>query len=60
MPSKIPETVPNHEVESGNGVTGTPSGHVGFDTEYKAFTFDGNGDSIQGTVSIGFRNNNLH
>jgi len=34
-----------------NGVTGTPSGDVGFDTEYKAFTFDGSGDYISGTLS---------
>jgi hypothetical protein len=37
---------------SGNGVTGTLANGVGFDTEYKAFTFDGVDDSISAT-SIG-------
>jgi hypothetical protein len=32
-------------------VTGTPNGGVGFDTEYKAFTFDGVDDYINGTLS---------
>jgi hypothetical protein len=34
-------------------VTGTPNGNVGFDTEYKAFTFDGSGDYISGTQGLG-------
>jgi len=38
---------------SGNGVTGTITGTNGFDSTYKAFTFDGSGDYIQGTTSIG-------
>jgi len=46
--TSMPATVTD---KSGNGVTGTPSGDVGFDTEYKAFTFDGNGDYISGTLS---------
>ena len=37
--------------KSGNGVPGTPSGGVGFDTEYKAFTFDGVDDVVTATVS---------
>jgi len=45
--TSMPPTVTD---KSGNGVTGTPSGGVGFDTEYKAFTFDGSGD-IRSTVS---------
>ena len=36
--TSMPATVTD---KSGNGVTGTPTGDVGFDTEYKAFTFDG-------------------
>jgi len=36
--TSMPVTV---EDKSGNGVTGTPTSGVGFDTEYKAFTFDG-------------------
>jgi hypothetical protein len=43
----MPSTVTD---KSGNSVTGTPNGGVGFDTEYKAFTFDGTGD-IRSTVS---------
>ena len=34
MPSSVTD-------KSGNGVTGTPESGVGFDTEYKAFTFPG-------------------
>jgi hypothetical protein len=34
--------------KTGNGYSGTPTGDVGFDTEYKAFTFDGSGDYILG------------
>jgi hypothetical protein len=47
--TSMPSTVTD---KSGNSVTGTPSGGVGFDTEYKAFTFDGVDDSISAT-SIG-------
>jgi hypothetical protein len=36
--TSMPSTITD---KSGNGVTGTPNGGVGFDTEYKAFTFDG-------------------
>jgi len=46
--TSMPATVTD---KSGNGVTGTPSGGVGFDTEYKAFTFDGVNDYMQGSVS---------
>jgi len=46
--TSMPATVTD---KSGNGVTGTPNGGVGFDTEYKAFTFDGVNDYIQGSVS---------
>ena len=46
--TSMPETVAD---KSGNGLTGTPNGDVGFDTEYKAFTFDGSGDYISGTLS---------
>jgi len=35
--TSMPSTVTD---KSGNGVTGTPNGGVGFDTEYKAFNFD--------------------
>jgi hypothetical protein len=41
--TSMPSTVTD---KSGNGVTGTPNGGVGFDTEYKAFTFDGVDDYI--------------
>jgi hypothetical protein len=41
--TSMPATVAD---KSGNGVTGTPSGGVGFDTTYKAFTFDGVDDKI--------------
>jgi hypothetical protein len=46
--TSMPSTVTD---KSGNGVTGTPNGGVGFDTEYKAFTFDGVDDYISGTLS---------
>ena len=36
---------------SGNGKNGTLNGDVGFDSEYKAFTFDGNGDYIKTTLT---------
>jgi len=42
--TSMPATVAD---KSGNGVTGTPSGGVGFDTTYKAFTFDGVDDAIE-------------
>jgi hypothetical protein len=48
--TSMPATVTD---KSGNGATGTPNGGVGFDTEYKAFTFDGNGDYISGTHGLG-------
>ena len=38
---------------SGNGVTGTITGTNGFDSTYNAWEFDGSGDYIQGTTSIG-------
>jgi hypothetical protein len=41
--TSMPATVAD---KSGNGVTGTPSGGVGFDSTYKAFTFDGVDDKI--------------
>ena len=44
--TSMPSTVTD---KSGNGVNGTPTG-VTFDSEYKAFTFDGSGD-IRSTVS---------
>jgi len=46
--TSMPETVAD---KSENEVAGTPSGGVGFDTEYKAFTFDGVDDYISGTLS---------
>jgi hypothetical protein len=48
--TSMPATVAD---KSGNGVTGTPSGGVGFDTTYKAFTFDGVDDQITAT-DVGF------
>ena len=45
--TSMPSTVTD---KSGNGVTGTPT-NVTFDSEYKAFTFDGSGDYITGTLS---------
>ena len=48
--TSMPSTVTD---KSGNSVTGTPNGNVGFDTEYKAFTFDGSGDYISGTQGLG-------
>jgi hypothetical protein len=38
---------------SGSGVTGTITGTNGFDAEYNAWVFDGSGDYVQGTTSIG-------
>jgi len=46
--TSMPATVAD---KSGNGVTGTPSGGVGFDTTYKAFTFDGVDDIITATLT---------
>jgi len=46
--TSMPSTVTD---KSGNEVIGTPSGGVGFDTEYKAFTFDGVDDKITGTLN---------
>ena len=48
--TSMPATVAD---KSGNGVTGTPSGGVGFDSTYKAFTFDGVDDQITAT-DVGF------
>ena len=41
--TSMPATITD---KSGNEVTGTPNGGVGFDTEYKAFTFDESDDYI--------------
>jgi hypothetical protein len=46
--TSMPATVAD---KSGNGLTGTPSGGVGFDTTYKAFTFDGVDDQITATLT---------
>jgi hypothetical protein len=46
--TSMPATVAD---KSGNGVTGTPSGGVGFDSTYKAFTFDGVDDQITATLT---------
>jgi hypothetical protein len=46
--TSMPATVAD---KSGNGVTGTPSGGVGFDSTYKAFTFDGVDDKITATLT---------
>ena len=54
--TSMPATVAD---KSGNGVTGTPSGGVGFDTTYKAFTFDGVDDKIT-TPALGFTGDQLH
>ena len=45
--TQMPTTVTD---KSGNNRTGTPSGGVGFDTEYKAFTFDGVNDYVTSTT----------
>ena len=42
MPSSVTD-------KSGNGVTGTPT-NVTFDSTWKAFSFDGSGDYIEGTL----------
>jgi hypothetical protein len=54
--TSMPATVAD---KSGNGVTGTPSGGVGFDPTYKAFTFDGVDDKIT-TPALGFTGDQLH
>jgi len=46
--TSMPPTVTD---KSANGVTGTPTGDVGFDAEYKAFTFDGSEDYILGQLT---------
>jgi hypothetical protein len=48
--TSMPGTVTD---KTDNRNDGTPSGDVGFDTEYKAFTFDGSGDYISGTHGVG-------
>jgi hypothetical protein len=55
--TSMPATVAD---KSGNGFTGTPSGGVGFDTTYKAFTFDGVDDYIDASVSASFTGNQLY
>jgi hypothetical protein len=45
--TQMPTTVTD---KSGNNRTGTPSGGVGFDTEYKAFIFDGVDDYVTSTT----------
>jgi hypothetical protein len=55
--TSMPVTVAD---KSGNGVIGTPSGGVGFDTEYKAFTFDGVDDYIESTLPSTFVDDQVH
>jgi hypothetical protein len=55
--TSMPSTVTD---KSGNGVTGTPNGNVGFDTEYKAFTFDGSGDFIKGAIPSSLSGNHSY
>jgi len=55
--TSMPSTVTD---KTGNGVTGTPNGGVGFDTEYKAFTFDGVDDYISGTLPISVSGDWVH
>jgi hypothetical protein len=48
--TSMPPTITD---KSGNGVTGTPSGETGFDTEYKAFTSSGSTtNAITATTSF--------
>jgi hypothetical protein len=47
--TSMPATVAD---KSGNGLTGTPSGGVGFDSTYKAFTFDGSSQYITGAHGL--------
>jgi hypothetical protein len=51
--TSMPATVTD---KSGNNRTGTPSGGVGFDTGYKAFTFDGSNDYISSTSTATLSN----
>jgi hypothetical protein len=51
--TQMPATVTD---KSGNNRTGTPNGGVGFDTEYKAFTFDGSNDYISSTTTATLSN----
>ena len=51
--TSMPATVTD---KSGNNLTGTPSGGVGFDTGYKAFTFDGSNDFISTTSTATLSN----
>jgi hypothetical protein len=51
--TSMPTTVTD---KSGNNRTGTPSGGVGFDTGYKAFTFDGSNDYISSTSTATLSN----
>ena len=51
--TSMPATVTD---KSGNNRTGTPSGGVGFDSEYKAFTFDGANDYISSTTTATLSN----
>ena len=44
--TSMPSTITD---KSGNGVTGTPT-NVTFDSTWKAFSFDGSGDYIEGTL----------
>jgi hypothetical protein len=49
----MPATVTD---KSGNNRTGTPSGGVGFDSTYKAFTFDGSNDYISSPTTATLSN----
>jgi hypothetical protein len=51
--STMPATVTD---KSGNNRTGTPSGGVGFDSTYKAFTFDGSNDYISSPTTATLSN----
>jgi hypothetical protein len=55
--TSMPATVADKSV---NGFTGTPSGGVGFDSTYKAFTFDGVDDYIDASVSASFTGNQVY
>jgi hypothetical protein len=46
--------------KSGNGLSGTPNGGVGFDTEYKAFTFDGVDDYVRGNIPSSLSGNHQY
>jgi hypothetical protein len=45
---------------SGNGVTGTITGNNGFDAEYNAWVFDGDGDYIESTLPSTFVDDQVH